>query len=86
MFIRKKDYEEKIRQYEEQINHYIWEASKAQVDARTLRNGIIHSLCYFKHLEKDDYYVSTGIERLKSAYLVTGGDMEKFYKTLKDNN
>ena len=85
MFIRKKDYEEMVRKHEEEINHYIWEAARYKVDAGTLRERILHSLCYFKYM-KDDYYVSTGIERLKSAYLVTGGDMEKFYEILNSKD
>ncbi len=85
MFIRKKDYIEMVRKHEEEIDHYIWEAAKARGDANWLRKGIIHSLIYLKDY-KDDYGISTGIERLKSAYLVTGGDMEEFYKTLNSKD
>lgn len=84
MFIRKKDYETMIQKHEEEINEYIWKMAEYKVDAETARRGIRHALCYLTKV-KDNEYVATAIERLRSYYIASRGDPERFDEILNSD-
>lgn len=84
MFIRKKDYEAMIRKHEEEIEDYIWKMAGYKVDAQDARRGILHALCYLKKV-KDNEYVATAIERLRSYYIVSHGDPKCFDEILNSD-
>ncbi len=85
MFIRKKDYEEMVRKYEEEIDHCIREKARYEFEADNARKGIRHMLCWLRYV-KDDPYVDEAIGKLKYYYILAGWDMNDIYESLKDYN
>ena len=85
MFIRKKDYEEMVRKYEEEINRCIREKARYEFEADNARKGIRNMLSWLRYV-KDDPYVAEAIEKLKYYYIMADWNMDDIYEILKDKD
>lgn len=83
MFVTKKRYNEMKEYYDKRIDEYIKEVSSLEADVDTLRQGIVHAMCYLYDYEKLD--VDNAMSRLELAYNIAKYNDGCYKPRLMDN-